>query len=223
MATKAAVEFFQKQGNNVKTSKALAAAEERARDKGWEFEWSHDEDPDLSWASDEERDNIKEVLVVVLKDENGHVLESLGGIVDPTTAYGREIEAELAFEALSRGKKAGERGAQEVSEDDVRELVLFIDNDGDLYRQMTTPIMKNLAKKMLKGTYNHELAVKGWGHLANAGAKKYTQEFGTPGPNGSYGNFDVATRKAAAAELAEAFESAVKAGDFDVEKLAKGG
>jgi len=92
------------------------------------------------------------------------------------------------------------------NEDTVRELVLYIENDGDLYRQTTTPIMKNLAKKMLKGTYNHTLAVKGWTYLANAGAQKYIKEFGGSG-NGSYGSFSPADRKAAAEEFAEAFEA----------------
>jgi hypothetical protein len=59
-----------------------------------------------------------------------------------------------------------------------RELTLFAVNDGDLYRQRAQPIIKNLARKMTKGVYNHDLACKGWRYLADDAAKRYTKEFG---------------------------------------------
>jgi hypothetical protein len=61
------------------------------------------------------------------------------------------------------------------------ELELYVENDGNLYRQMTTPILRNLATKKAKGEYKHDLAVKAFGYLADAGAKKYAKEFGGPG------------------------------------------
>lgn len=82
-----------------------------------------------------------------------------------------------------------------------RELELFIVNDGDLYRQNIQPVIKNLAKKMAKGTYNHDLAVKLWNYTAGFGAQKYTREHGGSG-NGSYGLFSPATRKRVAGALA---------------------
>ncbi len=57
------------------------------------------------------------------------------------------------------------------------ELKLTIDNDGDLYRQRTTPIHKNLALKKAKGKYEHEKAVKLFMYLADAGAAKFGTEF----------------------------------------------
>lgn len=217
MPRKHRVDFFKKHGGyKVKQATDLAKAEEEALDRGWSFEWENDQDPDLSWASDEERADIKEVLVAILKDENGKVLDSLGGIVDPTNHYARVVEAEMADNVLHDLKK---RGASEGGDDDaVRELVLFIDNDGDLYRQRTTPIMKNLAKKMLKGTYDSEKAVKLWKYLADDGAKKYQKEFGTEDSP----IFTPAVRKAVARELSMAFEDSAKNGEFDLEKLAKG-
>ncbi len=94
------------------------------------------------------------------------------------------------------------------SADDVRELVLFIVNDGDLYRQRTQPILANLAKKVRKGTYDAKKAVKLWGYLADAGAQSYTKQFGSPGGS-SYGNFDKKTRMAAAAELQSEYQEAL--------------
>lgn len=61
------------------------------------------------------------------------------------------------------------------------ELYLFIENDGDLYRQQTVPIFKNLQKKKQKGTYQQMGAVKLFLYLVNNGAKKYVKEHGSSG------------------------------------------
>lgn len=91
-----------------------------------------------------------------------------------------------------------------------RELMLFIVNDGDLYRQQTQPILKNLRKKIAKGTYDSTKAIKLWGYLANSGAQKYTKEFGgmygKSSGNGSYGAFSAATRRDVAKELQEYYQ-----------------
>lgn len=58
------------------------------------------------------------------------------------------------------------------------ELKLFTDNDGDIYRQQTTSILKNLATKKGQGKYDRDLAVKLFMYLAENGAKKYAKEFG---------------------------------------------
>jgi hypothetical protein len=93
-----------------------------------------------------------------------------------------------------------------------RELKLYIDNDGPLYRAMTTSILKNLVAKKARGQYKHDLAVKGFGYLTEAGAKKYAQEFGT-GP--WHKMFDVSTRKRAAEELTKDFEETYAEGSYD--------
>jgi hypothetical protein len=100
------------------------------------------------------------------------------------------------------------------------ELLLFIENDGDLYRQQAQPIMKNLARKMVKGNYSSTLAVKLWRYLADAGAQKYTREFGGGGGNGSYGVFTPADRQEVAKELSRKFERAIDGGEYDVNALA---
>ena len=82
------------------------------------------------------------------------------------------------------------------------ELVLTIVNDGDLYRQRVQPIVKNLAKKIVKGVYDKTLAVKLWKYLADDGAKKYTKEWGL--------KFSVADRTDAAKQLQRYFEDEVQ-------------
>ena len=61
------------------------------------------------------------------------------------------------------------------------ELRLFADNDGDLYRQRTRPILANLGKKFRAGTYQSDLACKLWFSWAADAAKRYVAEFAAPG------------------------------------------
>ena len=109
-----------------------------------------------------------------------------------------------------------------VDESAVEELLLYIDNDGGLYRRHTKPIMARLAHRMLKGTYDSKLAVKAWRYLADVGAQSYTREFDTP-DHGSFGIFGVGERNAVAEELAGHFEIQVKNGEYDLPTLAKWG
>lgn len=94
------------------------------------------------------------------------------------------------------------------------ELKLYIDNDGDLYRRQTTYILKNLATKKAQGKYDHELAVKAFGYLADAGAKKYAKEFGSPGQPWNK-MFDAGTRRRVSEALTKDFEGEYKLGNYD--------
>ena len=94
-----------------------------------------------------------------------------------------------------------------VSEDDVNELVLYITNDGDLYRGRRASIVKNLKRKIDNGVYDNELAVKAWQHLADDGIRKYDKEFGSG--KGSLAWLNPATRKAIATELRDYYEEEV--------------
>jgi hypothetical protein len=97
-----------------------------------------------------------------------------------------------------------------IDEHAATELKLYIDNDGDLYRRQTTPSLKSLATKKARGEYKHDLAVKLFGYLVEAGAKKYAKEFGGVW----HQMFDVPTRRAVAAELTRDFEAEWKAGQY---------
>lgn len=94
-----------------------------------------------------------------------------------------------------------------VSQEDVDELVLYITNDGDLYRGRACDIIKNLKRKVKNGNYNKELAVKAWKYLADDGVRKYDKEFGSG--NGSLSWLNPATRKAIAAELRDYYEEEI--------------
>ena len=99
---------------------------------------------------------------------------------------------------------------EESDEDEVRELVLFIDSDAGLYQQQGAPIMRNLSRKWDKGIYDHDLAQKLWYYLAVNGAKKYGQEHGT---GNGLKMFSPAVRRAAAKEMADNWMTELKAGN----------
>lgn len=89
------------------------------------------------------------------------------------------------------------------------ELEMFIVNDGDLYRQNIAYIIKNLAKKMKKGVYDPEKAVKLWGYTADWGAKKYTKDYGGNGTT-SFGSFSKPVRMKVAKSLRDYYLDEVK-------------
>lgn len=99
-----------------------------------------------------------------------------------------------------------------VDKEAVRELVLVITNDGDLYRQRTTPMIENLKKKVAKGKYDRELAVKLWQYLADEGVRRYDKEYGSG--RGSVSMLNPATRRAIAEELRDYYEEQIM---WDVE------
>lgn len=58
-----------------------------------------------------------------------------------------------------------------------QEIFLFGQNDGDLYRQRTTYMIDNLAKKYAAGKYNETLALKMWRIWADEADKRYNKEY----------------------------------------------
>lgn len=134
----------------------------------------------------------------------------LGHTRVPTGALGTLYVPERNQMIVTRRNPRGGE-ADEVA---ARELVLFIDNDADLYRQQHVPILMNLWKKMKAGKYDHEKAVKLWGYLAESGAKKYAKEIG--GDASSWSSiFTPAPRRLAAAGLADDGRKSLEARAFD--------
>lgn len=99
-------------------------------------------------------------------------------------------------------------------EEEARELKLFTENDGDLYRQMTLSILKNLRTKQAQGKYDHERAVQAFMYLAEAGARKYAREHGSGEKDWNL-IFPIAARRLAAAEWRDEFEQESALGNYD--------
>ena len=100
------------------------------------------------------------------------------------------------------------------NEVEARELQLFVENDADLYRQQTLPIIKNLRTKQARGTYHREKAVLAFMHLAESGAKKYARENGS-GEADWHRMFPTTARRLAAAAWRDEFEQESALGNYD--------
>jgi hypothetical protein len=72
--------------------------------------------------------------------------------------------------------------------------------------------VKNLMKKRRTGTYRHDLAVKLFGYLVEAGAKKYAAQSGG-GP--WHARFNVPTRHIVAESMTQSFEEEADNGTYD--------
>ena len=66
---------------------------------------------------------------------------------------------------------------EQADEDAVRELVLYAENDSRIYRNKTLPVIANLKRKVAKGVFDKELAVKAFQYVADDAAKQYKKEF----------------------------------------------
>ena len=59
-----------------------------------------------------------------------------------------------------------------------RELFLYATNYGRLYTRMITPVIENLRKKAVKGSYDREKAIDAYYHVATEASKMYNKDFG---------------------------------------------
>jgi len=96
----------------------------------------------------------------------------------------------------------------------IQELVLTTENDGNIYRQTTQPILKNLATKKAQGKYDNEKAVQGFMYLAEAGARSYARNFGDS-ENNWHVIFPIAVRRAAATHWRDEFEKEYALGNYE--------
>jgi hypothetical protein len=85
-------------------------------------------------------------------------------------------------------------------------------NDQDLYRQMFLPILMNLARKMKRGVYNHQMAPKLWQYLVDQGAKKYVMQYGGTVRN----TFPKKARMELAKDMADEQMEMIKAGEYSI-------
>lgn len=94
------------------------------------------------------------------------------------------------------------------------ELQTYIDNDGNLYRQMTQGILKNLATKKARGDYSSAKAVKAFMYLVDEGAKRYVKAHGGSGAKW-HEMFPKNIRTMVAKNEVEEFEAEYEIGNYD--------
>lgn len=102
--------------------------------------------------------------------------------------------------------------AENSMSDEAHELVIYGENNQDLYRQRTVPIQRNLTKKWDRGVYDHDLAVKLWTYWAADAAQRYAAEYGSPDTKWS-AMFPTSVRNEVAEKMADAWEEELEAGN----------
>jgi len=144
-------------------------------------------------------------------------LEKAATPVGGTTpgGYKKIAEGKYVKEGAKKEGSAAPGKPEKHDVEAVRELALYAENNGDLYRQRIEPIHKNLMRKIAAGKYDHEKAKKLWQYAAADAAQRYTKEFGGSGPHGSHGSFSPADRRALAAKMADDFKDAADDGEYD--------
>ena len=170
------------------------------------------------WAS--RIDTLEEHVDESLKEEYGMAVQLAKQYIkgvksikesQPVVQQDAETYQDVAFESDEYADWADSMVEDnEVDEDAIRELVLYIENDGQLYQQQGEPIMRNLTKKWDKGVYDHDKAKTLWKYYADTGAKKYGKEHGA---NDGFNMFPPAVRRAVASELADNWHEELKAGN----------
>ena len=88
------------------------------------------------------------------------------------------LKKDELVEYLRSGKLQLKKDKSKVDKIGKRELQLWIDNNERLYTGQHLPMIKNLDRKQINGTYDREKAVKLFLYLIDAGAKDYTKNFG---------------------------------------------
>lgn len=99
---------------------------------------------------------------------------------------------------------------EEADEVAARELLLYLDNERDIYDQKKL-IAANLLRKIKKKVYSHTRAVDAWAYIVERAAKKYAKEFSSSERDWSM-IFVPATRDLVTRELADRWYENARAG-----------
>ena len=95
------------------------------------------------------------------------------------------------------------------------ELITYTENDGDIYRRQTEPILRNLATKKARGDYDSERAVQAFMYLAETGAKEYARALGGEGSSPWHAMFPIDIRRMAAKHWRDEFETEYALGNYN--------
>lgn len=94
----------------------------------------------------------------------------------------------------------------------VTELVLFVENDYEIYSRWLVPTLKNYERKIRAGKFDRSLAVAGMArNVCAAAGRHYWAQFGGSGRWNQ--TFPLAVREAAAGELVDGLLAELEAGN----------
>jgi len=106
--------------------------------------------------------------------------KKIGAVKKSATTMHKDTKSHNVKISVMSGIKVGMLPSYK-DKDAAREIQLYADNDSMLYYQRRNPILKNLSKKYLKGTYDVDKAAKLWRYYIDAAMQKYHKEFGERG------------------------------------------
>lgn len=106
--------------------------------------------------------------------------KKIGAVKKSATTMHKDTKSHNVKISVMSGIKVGMLPSYK-DKDAAREIQLYADNDSMLYYQRRNPILKNLSKKYLKGTYDVDKAAKLWRYYIDAAMQKYHKEFGGRG------------------------------------------
>ena len=169
------------------------------------FEYYNGFENDVSfWAErfegNDETDLVEWVAGKI--EDDGHPTESPEEFESLENWVHRELKNQGYFKTpwqVNSSKKPIISNKEPADMDMAYQLEGFIESDGELYRQMIVPAIKNLERKVKKGIYDYDKSLIMWQHVADEGAKRYVKELGGPA-------YNVATRKEVAKKLSEYYE-----------------
>jgi hypothetical protein len=125
------------------------------------------------------------------------------------TAEGeKDVPLDKLKEAIVKVKESYDGAADE--------LKLYIDNTRNLYDSLSGEFSQNLYRKMKKGVYDKNLAVKLMMYLVDRAAKQYMSEFDAAGAR-MQDTFPKQSREKVAVALVQDWEEAYKTGEWGME------
>jgi len=131
--------------------------------------------------------------------------------------YGKYHKVKKLWEGISpvEEKFQGESFYEKKYDDSIAmgKLELFLENDGELYRQQFMSIINNIKRKIKGGSYNHSLAPKLWLYFVDNGAKKYAKENASH-PSEWNKIFIKKDRTILSEKLADYYYDQIKAGEY---------
>lgn len=156
------------------------------------------------------REAVRAKLAMLVEGTEGGYVGDSGNMKVGSGQGGPESPRASGVQLSGHPMMEQEPGTATGLDEEAEELYLYI--TGELEQRRGIPIRKHLMRKMVKGVYNPELAVKLWMYLVDDGAKMYKQEYGSEGTP----LFAKPVRVKVANRLARDFEEAVRHKEYTV-------
>ena len=111
------------------------------------------------------------------KDAPGNKRKMLGKNSRPNSIKDDQIDHEMGAKKHESKHRVTEATKLPADDDEANELALYASNTSELYHKMIKPLIANLKRKIKRGIFDKDLAVKAFRHVADEAARMYKDEF----------------------------------------------